>query len=271
MLDIKKVYIDTRFKTSDSVSDSDFYVELPLSINIPDKCICYIDDIVLPVSWTMIDSRNNYVYLGLRIGETIHELRVQMPNGNYNGITFASALQTVINSVLTPYSTPVEVSYDNVNNKMTITLHDDRADKVGELEIAILEDDFAATLYKIPLTEVRSINGILMLKNTAVLFPLIAKQFYLDMHTTRNLYLTSTSLGSFNTISNFNCDCIIKKIPVRYNYNEMLFDSAEAGYDYLDLGRQTISRIDFKLLDSMGHVVELNGNHWSFSLVFQER
>ena len=84
-----------------------------------------------------------------------------------------------------------------------------------------------------------------MLNNTAVLFPLIAKQFYLDMHTTRNLYLTSTSLGSFNTISNVNCDCIIKKIPVRYNYNEMLFDSAEAGYDYLDVGRKTISRIDF--------------------------
>jgi hypothetical protein len=102
MLDIKKVYIDTRFKTSDSVSDSDFYVELPLSINIPDKCICYIDDIVLPVSWTMIDSRNNYVYLGLRFGTTIHELRVLIPNGNYNGITFSNALQTVINSVLTP-------------------------------------------------------------------------------------------------------------------------------------------------------------------------
>ena len=50
----------------------------------------------------------------------------------------------------------------------------------------------------------------------------------------------------------------------------MLFDSAEAWYDYLDVGRKTISRIAFKLLDSMGHVVELNGNHWSFSLVFQE-
>ena len=130
---------------------------------------------------------------------------------------------------------------------------------------------FAASVCALPLNEVRSINGILMLKTTAVSFPLIGKQFYLDMHATRNLYLTSTSLGSFNSISKFNCDCIIKKIPVRYNYNEMLFDSAEAGYDYLDLGRQTISRIDFKLLDSMGHVVELNGNHWSFSLVFQER
>ena len=91
------------------------------------------------------------------------------------------------------------------------------------------------------------------------------------MHTTRNLYLTSSSLGSFNTISNFNCDCIIKKIPVIYNYNERPFDSAEAGYDYLDVGRKTTSRIDVKLLDSMGHVVDLNGNHFSFSLVFMEK
>ena len=58
-MDIKKVYIDTRFKMSDSKSDSDSYVELPRALNIPDKCVCYIDDIVIPVSWTTIDARNN--------------------------------------------------------------------------------------------------------------------------------------------------------------------------------------------------------------------
>ena len=88
MLGVKKVYSDTRYKTYDSVSGSDFYVELPRSINIPDKCICDVDDLVLPVSWTMIDSRNNYVYIGYIIVETIHELRVQITNCNYNGITF---------------------------------------------------------------------------------------------------------------------------------------------------------------------------------------
>jgi hypothetical protein len=271
MLDIKKVYIDTRYRTADSASGSDFFIELPLSINIPDKCICYIDDIVLPVSWTMIDSRNNYVYLVLKIGTTINELRVQIPNGNYNGITFSSTLQDVMNSALNPYSTPVEVTYDNVNNKLSILLKDNRVNKVGAIEIAILNDDFAASLYSIPVSEARSINGVLMMNKTIIVYPSIAQTFYLDMHTTRNLYLTSNSLGSFNTISNFQCDCIIKKIPVRYNYNEMLFDSAEAGYDYLDIPRSTISRIDFKLLDSMGRVVDLNGNHFSFSLVFQER
>ena len=42
----------------------------------------------------------------------------------------------------------------------------------------------------------------------------------------------------------------------------MLLDSAEAGCDYLDISRNTIIRIDFKLLDSAGHVVDLNGNHF---------
>ena len=97
MLDIEKVYSATLYKTTDSVSDSDFYVELPLSINIPDKCICYIEDIVLPVSWTMIDSRSNKVYMGYRIGDVYDEVRVEVPNGNYNGITFSNALQAAIN------------------------------------------------------------------------------------------------------------------------------------------------------------------------------
>ena len=68
----------------------------------------------------------------------------------------------------------------------------------------------------------------------------------------------------------FGVDCIIKKIPVRYSYNELLFDGSEAGYDFLDIGQSTLNRIDFKRLDSYGRVVNLNGIHFSFSLVFQE-
>ena len=63
MLDTYKVYIDTRFKTSDSKSDSEFFIELPRSLNVPENCICYITDVVIPVSWSTIDARNNKVYM----------------------------------------------------------------------------------------------------------------------------------------------------------------------------------------------------------------
>jgi hypothetical protein len=65
MLEVTNIYIDTRFKTSDSKSDSDFTIELPKTINIPDDTIAYINDIVLPVSWTTIDERNHNLYYSI--------------------------------------------------------------------------------------------------------------------------------------------------------------------------------------------------------------
>ena len=65
MLDCKTIYIDTRFKTADSRSDSDFTIVLPNTINIPEDTIAYINDIVLPVSCTTIDERINKLYYSI--------------------------------------------------------------------------------------------------------------------------------------------------------------------------------------------------------------
>ena len=58
-LDIAKIYIDSRFTTKKSKSDSDFSIELPRSFNVPDGVVAHIDDIVIPVSWSTVDERNN--------------------------------------------------------------------------------------------------------------------------------------------------------------------------------------------------------------------
>jgi hypothetical protein len=68
-LDIKKVYVDTRFKTLDSHSDSNFWIGLPRSLNVPDDCVCYIDDIVIPVSWSTVDARKNKLDIDIEITE----------------------------------------------------------------------------------------------------------------------------------------------------------------------------------------------------------
>ena len=44
MLPIKKIYIDSRCKSSDSVSDSDFHIDLPTTFLMPDDTGFYIDD-----------------------------------------------------------------------------------------------------------------------------------------------------------------------------------------------------------------------------------
>jgi hypothetical protein len=63
------------FKLWTQTMISMFFVELPRSLNIPDTCICYIDDIVIPVSWSSIDARNNNLYIHILIGMALYIIK----------------------------------------------------------------------------------------------------------------------------------------------------------------------------------------------------
>ena len=73
-LPVKKIYVDTKNKTSDSVSNSQFKWELPETISLPHNCIFYIDDITIPYSWYTINANLN------------DRLFIQMTNNNYTSI-----------------------------------------------------------------------------------------------------------------------------------------------------------------------------------------
>ena len=91
---------------------------------------------------------------------------------------------------------------------------------------------------------------------------------YIDLFPIRNLYITS-NLGNHSSLSiNGEWD-IMRKVPVRAGYNEMIYDNGSGlTCDYLDCSNQTLSRIHFKMKDSYNNIINLHGNHWSFSIVF---
>ena len=84
---------------------------------------------------------------------------------------------------------------------------------------------------------------------------------YIDIYPLRNIYMTASGLGNFNTMSVAGDRNIVKKIPV-------IFDQTVTGMDYLDCSRQTLSRLSSALRDVYGTVIDLNENHISFSIVF---
>ena len=47
---IKEVYIDPRYKTSDSIYNNDFKFEMKEALDLPGNAVCYIDDISIPHS-----------------------------------------------------------------------------------------------------------------------------------------------------------------------------------------------------------------------------
>ena len=212
-LDIKKMYIDTRFKTLDSLSDSNFWIELPRSLNVPDDCVCYIDDIFIPVSWSTVDARNNKLDLDIQMTEKFHRYRVLvLPSHNYVGAMLVAALQTALDEVVADELLSFQVSHDLNYNLINIKL----IDHADGLYVRFVSDvDLIAGVHwdeRLVKDRIESLNGVLRVDKT---ISLTAREptctAYIDLHTTRNLHLTRSSLASYTIISNFENDVIINK------------------------------------------------------------
>ena len=260
----------TRYKTDDSKSHSDFFIELPRSLNVPENTICYITDVVIPVSWSTVDVRNNKLYMYIDWNDHKIYKEIVLPIKNYSGVVFAEALQLAINTAMHA-AMYFEVVYDVSDNMLTIKQRDHFEVKSYLVPSADqLVGNYWSTM--IAKDQLCSMNGILRIgKQSYLLQEAFPYKSYIDLFTTRNLYITSSCLASYNIISKVGNDVIIKKVAVKAGYSQMLFDSADAGYDFLDVSKRALSRIDFKLQDSYGNIVDLRKNRWSFSLVFQER
>ncbi len=60
----------------------------------------------------------------------------------------------------------------------------------------------------------------------------------------------------------------LEENPVSAGYTAMIYDQTVLGMDYLDCSNQTLARIDFKIKDHVGNVVNLHQNHILFSIIF---
>ena len=269
-----KIYIDSRFRTANSKSESDFNVELPRSFNVPDGVVAHIDDIVIPVSWRTVDVRNNKCYVAFAGGNSgVREANFSIPSGNYDGTRFATALAAGLNTAVAGYVIVPSFAcvYDLDDNKLTISIVDTRLASAKVASPFILEiytDKMLVPNYTSTANTVNTIIG-----NTTQRFITEAAPYtcYVDLFNTRNLYLTSSALCSYDAVSNFGMDTIIKKIPCTASYNQMIFQSSGSTLDGLDVSKRTLRFLDFKLVDSSFKTIPLQGNHFSFSIVFNQK
>ena len=83
-LPLKKLYVDSKFKTKDSVSNSNFKIELPVTVYMPQNSIFTIDDICIPHSWYSIEKDINdklYVHI-LTFGNSGYSFFIKIPIDN---------------------------------------------------------------------------------------------------------------------------------------------------------------------------------------------
>jgi hypothetical protein len=249
----QNIYVDSRYKSGDSASDSNFYIDLPINLMMPDNTGFYINDVAVPVSWYPIDEgRNDMFYF--KVGNVV--LQKKVTPGNYSLVTLNEEL---VAQMAAAGFTDYFVSAPNVSKNTirivgtTTTSFEILTDK----QIQALNFDSSATVNNILRNFTAKVNS-----NTSPY-----ESGYVDLFPIRNLYLSCSGLGNFSTMSVSGERSIVKKISVNAGYGEMIFDQSVVGTDYLDCSHQTLSRIGFQLKDVFGRVVDLHGNHFSFSIV----
>lgn len=263
---IKKVYIDSRFKTKDSKSNSEFKYELVESVQLPDKCVAYVDDVIIPVSWYNIDENNRYLYIRRfqDLTSTYTDRIVPIEVSNHTPDSLTDAVQDALNTAFG--SGVFSVSYDPRKLKLYITAE-------SQSEIKVFTDDelkgvnnWSGPAYNS--SDLMSANEVLGNYNMQYYTQQTFESGVVDLRRVHNVYITSANLSTFQTLGPRGESNIIKKIPVTTDYGFTIFDNVVASHDWIDVSKQLLKTLEFRLSDAYGRTIDLRGMPISFSLIF---
>ena len=172
---VKKVYVDSRFRTNDSDSNSDFKFELNEALDLADNTVCYVGDIPIPHTWRTIEPYNNKFYIVLMTtvvnsngSETYNWLPyvLTIPEGNYDGYRLATGMQDLLNSIELDFT--FEVKYNTATGSIKI-----EETTVGSRNAFAVPSDFGVMVWGLENSNIdetivypdanslQSINGVL--------------------------------------------------------------------------------------------------------------
>ena len=278
-LPIKKIYIDTKYKSRDSVSNSNFKINLPQTLTFPDDTVFYIDDISIPHSWYTIEENINdklYIYVSpITPDEDNTGVAYKIVNitpGIYNGSEIAVELQTKIEESINNSFLPnrLSVAYNSRKNSINITVnYADWAFKIltDDDIYTKLDNSWIGDAYDI--NNPHSINDIIGNNKDNSPFYGLAIPYVgvLNLQPIRNIYIHS-SLGNYNTLGARGETSIIKKVPVTANSGDYIFDQVLTGNDFGDCSKQTLRTLSFELKNAAGDYINFHGSNLSFSVIF---
>jgi hypothetical protein len=285
MLPIKKIYIDSKYKTIDSRSDSDFKYQLDTTIALPENCVFKVVDVCIPHSWYTIEEDINdkfYFYVSNTNSIDIRPFlfyRVQLTSKNYTSTELAAELQYRLNSAYSVGSSEFTVTYSVGKQTLSISASTTNLTfkVMTESDIKSKLDGFwGSSSNNAPdydASDPQDLNTNMLKLNTGVSptytysSPYISG--YVNLESIRNVYISSPNLSSFDVVGpRPGMRSVIKKVPVTANFNNMIFDAVAYSDDYINCSRQTIQTLEFRLMDCHGKTIPLHGSYVSFSLVF---
>lgn len=269
-LPVKKIYVDSRMKTIDSNSDSDFKFELSQSLTLPKNTTCFIDDITIPHSWYNVDVTNNRLYVYANRGTDSIYAILYLNVGNYNGLTLVGELNRVFNTIGSYF---LSANFDLNTNRLNIyTGSSDTSFRIfSDFELNDMAKKGGWNGDNYTYNNIYSINDLI--HNTKKITPGYNRgtsywSEFINFNGIRNLYLCSPNLCALSVLGPNGAPAnIVKKIPVTSDYGFNIFAGGSIAHDYIECSKQTWKTLEFQLQDVFGNNIDLNNNPISFSII----
>lgn len=271
-LPIKKIYIDSKFKRHDSVSNSNFKIELPYTLKMGDNTVFYVDDVCVPHTWhTVEEGVNDKIYIRTILNGANTDYLLALTAQNYNGVQLRAELETQIQTLMFLGSALVPtVLFNSQTNEISLSIAGHNCKILTDTELKTITN-WGGTSYDI--NSLDSVNELLTntAKVSTIGTPSSPVKFYLNLQPVRNIYMRSPNISSFSTIGCNGESSIIKKIPVSSNFGDMIFNNITSANDFLDCSKQTWKTLEFHLLDVNSKYINLHGSNVSFSLILDKQ
>ena len=278
-----RIYIDSRYRTPDSASASDFTIELNESFELPINTKVRLHDISIPYSWrTVEENLNQELYLEERTGAPNQWVRrvLKLTPGQYDGRSLATALQTLFNTGSAwslayngGLEAPYTISYSEQTGSVRISLAN------AAVGSAVLWSDSAigtqpqSAWAGADVLQPRSFNRNLRIATNVTIgagtTPWTSQ--FVDLITIKACYVHSNSLGNLSNVGprpgDRSCLC---KVAVTSSYGYLLHSDGSS-WEFAECNPgQLLKRLSFTLQDATGAIVPLHGCDWSFALTFND-
>ena len=114
---LRRIYIDSKYRSGGT--SSDFTYDLPVSLEVPDNTIGFVDSVFFPNVFTTLHEDNTRLYLIEVDSVTKYEKILLLETGNYTGQDIATLLEVTLNAHCV-FTTPYFVSYNGKTGQLTI-------------------------------------------------------------------------------------------------------------------------------------------------------
>ena len=285
-LPVRKLYIDSRYLSTGTPAK--FEYELPETVDLPKDTVAYITEFTAINGWDTLNESNNLMYIVENPSSGVFHARVinfiYLP---HDSETLRAAIENNLNSgkqVAGTYTVSRAASAGTTGSAQlgaAYRYYSISLSGGGQFFIpseAQLQDPtwYAlnwAVAYNGPhynTQDTRSTNELFSF--TMDDFGTNAKSSFIDLRSKHSLFVHSPSFGNYTSIAPRGVRTVLQKIPVEVAYGALIhYEHNGNPADYIEISSSTIKTMKFELRDARGHLVNLNGGHWSMTICFAER